>query len=99
MKMLRRAESVIDLPVVRVQRDVMDEDGLTVHRTIIEPLQRASLRDAASLMLTADRRIRLALGLYGDPARHPTPEGGVEDTSDVDAWLAETTRQPIEESS
>ena len=95
MKMMRRAQTVIDLPVVKVQRDVLDEDGTTVHRTIVMPLQRASLRDAASLMLTADRRIRLALGLYGDPARHPTPEPGIEDTSDVDAWLAETTREPM----
>jgi hypothetical protein len=98
-KMLRRAETVVDLPVVRVERDVLDEDGLTVHRTVIQPLQRASLRDAATLALVASRRARLALGLFGDPARHPTPEAGVEDTSDVDAWLAETTRQPLEEGS
>lgn len=97
VKALRRAGTVMDLPVVRVQRDVLDDDGTIVHRTIIEPLQRASLRDAAQLLLTGSKRARLVLDMYGDPARHPTPEAGVEDTSDVDAWLAETTREPLAE--
>jgi hypothetical protein len=95
--MLRRSRTVIDLPVVTVQRDVVDEDGMTVHRTVINPIERLTLRDAAATFLTASRRARLVLDMYGDPARTPTPENGVEDTSDVDAWLAETTREPMEQ--
>jgi hypothetical protein len=97
LRMLRRSRTVIDLPVVTVQRDVVDEDGMTVHRTVINPIERLTLRDAAATFLTASRRARLVLDMYGDPARTPTPENGVEDTSDVDAWLAETTREPMEQ--
>lgn len=54
--------------------------------TIIEPTK-WTFRDLAAVFVLADRRARLALEMFGDAARAPTPEPEGAGTSDVDRYI------------
>lgn len=89
-KALERVKQGLAGPMFR-QRIV--EDGRV---TIIEPTK-WTFRDLAAVFVLADRRARLALEMFGDAARAPTPEPEGAGTSDVERYIEGLIKESMEE--
>lgn len=91
-KALDRVMEGLQGPMWR-QKRVDTETGAV---TIIEPT-RWTFRDLAAVFVLADRRARLALEMFGDAARAPTPEPEGAGTSDVDRFIDTMVKEALEE--
>ena len=91
-KALERVQQGLAGPMFR-QRRVDEGDGSI---TIIEPTK-WTFRDLAAVFVLADRRARLALEMFGDAARAPTPEPEGAGTADVDRYIEGMLREALEE--
>jgi hypothetical protein len=89
-KALERVQQGLAGPMFRQHTE---EDGRI---TIIEPTK-WTFRDLAAVFVLADRRARLALDMFGDAARAPTPEPEGAGTSDVDRYIEGMLKDALEE--
>ncbi len=91
-KAMERVQQGLSGPMFR-QKVV---DGETGQVTIIEPTK-WTFRDLAAVFVLADRRGRLALEMFGDAARAPTPEPEGAGTSDVERYIEGMITEALEE--
>ena len=89
---LSRVEQALAGPMFR--KTIKDTENGSI--TIIEPTN-WSFKDLASVFVLADRRARLALDMFGDPARAPTPEPEGAGTSDVDRYIEGLLTEALQE--
>lgn len=90
-KAMERVSQGLQGPMWR--QKIVGEDG---HITIIEPT-RWTFRDLIAAFTLADRRGRLALEMFGDAARAPTPEPEGAGTTDVERYVEGLVAEALEE--
>lgn len=91
-KALERVQQGLAGPMFR--RTIKDTENGSI--TIIEPTK-WTFRDLAAVFTLADRRARLALEMFGDAARAPTPEPEGAGTSDVERYIEGLLQEALTE--